>query len=143
MAYRRMPLLAIVGLCLAMAASLGQSGKQQQSDKGRKGAKQSSTQVQKAAVTVNDLAVKPDAHLGKIAVVGVVATVNEKKGFVLIDSREYKECGLSCLTEPGTKKVLVRWTGAAPKVKDSVRVEGTMEKGPKGYTFTAQKVGKG
>lgn len=95
------------------------------------------------ALSVNDLAATPDAHLGHVGLVGVVATVKQKQGFVLIDSREYKECGLSCLTESGTKKIPVRWSGAAPKVKDTVRVDGTLTKAAKGLTLSAQKVAKG
>ncbi len=65
-------------------------------------------------LSVNQLAANPGSHTGPISVVGVVGTVNPGKGFVLIDSREFQECGLSCLTEPGTKKIPFLWTGAGP-----------------------------
>jgi hypothetical protein len=29
-----------------------------------------------------------------------------------VDKREYADCGLTCLGEPGTKKIPVRWSGA-------------------------------
>ena len=46
-------------------------------------------------VSVNDLVGKPADHLGKVQLVGVVAAVSQGKGFVLVDKREYAECGLS------------------------------------------------
>ena len=96
----------------------------------------------KKPLDVDIVAGKPAAHVGKVSVVGVVATSKAKEGFLLIGLREYRECGLSCLTEPGTKKLPVRWSGAAPKIKDTVHVEGTIVRTDKGFTFTAKKVGK-
>ena len=93
------------------------------------------------ALTVNELAAKAADHLGHVSVVGVVATV-DKKGFILIDQKEFKDCGLTCLGEAGTKKISVQWTGDAPQVKRTVRVEGELLKAEKGFTFTAKKVGK-
>lgn len=105
-----------------------------------------SVPVQAAApaktLSVNELGGNPASHLGHIVLVGVVGTVNQKKGFLLVDTREYKECGLSCLTEPGTKKIPVRWTGTAPKLKDTVRVDGDLAKSARGYMLTAQRVSK-
>jgi hypothetical protein len=67
------------------------------------------------AVSVNDLAGKPGEYLGKVQLIGVVAAVSQGQGFVLVDKREYADCGLTCLAEPGTKKIPVRWRGDAPK----------------------------
>lgn len=94
------------------------------------------------ALTVNDLAAAPASHLGPVALVGVVGTVNGSKGFVVVDTREYKECGLTCLVEPGTKKIPVRWPGAAPAVKDTVRIDGKLTKDAKGFALVADKVAK-
>lgn len=105
------------------------------------GAKSGSAEPLKM-LTVNELAAKPVAHLGRVTVVGVVATVNTGKGFLLIDSEEYKNCGLGCLTEAGTRKVPVEWAGAAPKVKQIVRVDGLLEKTAKGFSLKAERVGK-
>ena len=66
-------------------------------------------------LSVDELAANPAAHSGRVSVVGVVGTVNPGKGFVLVDVREFKNCGLSCLTESGTNKIPFVWTGATPR----------------------------
>ncbi len=91
-------------------------------------------------LSVNELAANPGAHSGRISVVGVVGIVNPGKGFVLVDSREFKACGLSCLTEPGTNKIPFIWTGATPQVKQTVKVDGILEKTAKGFSIKAEKV---
>lgn len=93
------------------------------------------------AVTVNDLAGKPGEHLGQVELIGVVAAVSQGEGFVLVDRREYADCGLSCLAEPGTKKIPVRWSGDAPKLEQTVRVAGILSKTEKGLSFVAQQIG--
>jgi hypothetical protein len=91
-------------------------------------------------VSVNDLVGKPADHLGQVQLVGVVAAVSEGKGFVLVDKREYADCGLSCVAEPATKKIPVRWSGDAPKLEQTVRVEGTLRQTDKGLSLVAQEV---
>ncbi len=91
-------------------------------------------------LTVDELAANPAAHSGSVSVVGVVGTVNPGKGFVLIDSKEFQNCGLSCLTEPGTNKIPFVWTGAALQVKQTVLVDGILEKTAKGFSIKAEKV---
>ncbi len=91
-------------------------------------------------LTVNELAANPAAHSGHVSVVGVVGTVNPGKGFVLVDSREFKNCGLSCLFEPGTKKIPFVWAGSTPHVKQTVQVDGILEKTVKGFSIKAEKV---
>lgn len=98
--------------------------------------------TQPTSLAVNDLAASPGAHLGPVALVGVVGTVDANKGFVVVDSREYAECGLTCLLEAGTKKIPVRWTGIAPQIKDKVRIEGQLTKEAKGFALVAVKVAK-
>ena len=93
-------------------------------------------------LTVNELAANPAAHFGRVSVVGVVGTVNPGKGFMLVDSREFKNCGLSCLTEPGTNKIPFIWTEVAPQVKQTVMVDGLLEKTTKGFSIKAEKVTK-
>ena len=44
-------------------------------------------------VSVNDLVGKPADHLGQVQLLGVVAAVSQGKGFVLVDKREYADCG--------------------------------------------------
>ena len=95
------------------------------------------------AVSVNELAAKPSQHLGEVSLVGAVGIVTPGQGFVVIDISEYRECGgLRCITEPGTKKIPIRWTGAAPKLEQFVRVQGTLTKTAQGLTLTASQVGK-
>lgn len=93
-------------------------------------------------LSVDELAANPAAHSGRVSVVGVVGTVNPGKGFVLVDVREFKNCGLSCLTEPGTNKIPFLWTGATPQVKQTVQVDGILEKTAKGFSIKAEKVTK-
>ena len=93
-------------------------------------------------LTVNELAANPAAHFGRVSVVGVVGTVNPGKGFLLVDSREFKNCGLSCLTEPGTNKIPFIWTEVAPQVEQTVQVDGLLEKTTKGFSIKAEKVTK-
>ena len=93
-----------------------------------------------AIVDVNDLVTKPAEHLGPVQLVGVVAAVSQGNGFVLVDKREYAGCGISCLAEPGTRKIPVRWSGDAPKLEQTVRVEGTLHQTDKGLSLIAQEV---
>ncbi len=92
------------------------------------------------SLTVNELAANPAAHTGRVSVVGVVGTVNAGKGFVLIDKKEFQDCGISCLFEPGTKKIPFVWTGPTPQVKQTVQVDGILEKTAKGFSIKAEKV---
>src|SRR6516164_2363526 len=92
------------------------------------------------ATTVNDLASNPSAHLGQVAVVGVVAAVKAGQGFTIVDKREYGECGLSCVNEPETRKIPVRWDGDSPKLQETVRITGVLEKSDRGLVFSARNV---
>lgn len=93
-----------------------------------------------AILSVNDLATRPVEHLGQIQLVGVVAAVSQGNGFVLVDKREYADCGISCIAEPGTKKIPVRWSGDAPKLEQTVRVDGTLRQTDKGLSLVAREV---
>ena len=137
--------IVTAGLALfpLFVTACGKQAVAENSDTKVKGAPAVATSAAPAApLAVNDLAASPSAHLGPVSLVGVVGTVSEKKGFVVVDSHEYKECGLSCLTEPGTKRIPVRWSGAAPQVKDTVRIDGELQKDGKGYALLASKVAK-
>jgi hypothetical protein len=93
------------------------------------------------AVSVNDLAGEPGEYLGQVRLIGVVAAVSQGQGFVLVDKREYADCGLSCLAEPGTKKIPVRWSGDAPKLEQTVRVAGILSQSEQGLSLVAQEIG--
>jgi hypothetical protein len=92
------------------------------------------------ATTVNDLASDPSAYLGQVAVVGVVAAVKAGQGFTIVDKREYAACGLSCFNEPDTRKIPVRWDGPLPKLQQTVRITGVLEKSDRGLVFSAKNV---
>jgi hypothetical protein len=92
------------------------------------------------ATTVNDLAAKPSAYLGQVAVIGVVAAIKAGQGFTLVDKREYAACGLSCLNEPDTRKIPVRWHGDPPKLEQIVRITGVLEKSDQGLVFAAKNI---
>ena len=93
-----------------------------------------------AAPEVRDVASDPSAHVGSLTLTGVVGITKKGKGFVLVDNKEYENEGFGCLTSDEPTKISVLWTGASPKVKDKVRVEGKLVKEKKGYSFTAEKV---
>jgi hypothetical protein len=90
------------------------------------------------ATTVNDLAATPSAYLGQVAVIGVVAAIKPGQGFTIVDQREYADCGLSCLNEPDTKKIPVRWDGDPPKLQQTLRITGVLEKSDRGLIFSAK-----
>ena len=90
--------------------------------------------------TVNELTSDPSAYLGQVAVVGVVAVVKAGQGFTIVDKREYADCGLSCVNEPGTRKIPIRWDGVPPKLEQTVRITGVLEKSDRGLVFSAKNV---
>jgi hypothetical protein len=90
--------------------------------------------------TVNDLAAKPSAYLEQVTVIGVVAATKAGQGFTLVDKREYAACGLSCLNEPDTRKIPVRWYGDPPKLEQIVRMTGVLEKSDQGLVFSAKNI---
>jgi hypothetical protein len=92
------------------------------------------------AMTVDELASNPAAHLGEVAVDGVVAAVKAGQGFTIVDKCEYAACGLSCFNEPGTRKIPVRWDGVPPKLQQTVRIAGVLEKSDRGLVFSAKNV---
>jgi hypothetical protein len=100
----------------------------------------STSPASSGATTVNDLAVNPSAYLGQVSVIGVVAAVKAGQGFTIVDKREYAACGLSCLNEPDTRKIPVRWDGDPPKLQQSVRIIGVLEKSDRGLVFSAKNV---
>lgn len=91
-------------------------------------------------LSINELAAKPDSHMGRVIVVGRVAAVTPGKGFTLIDSTNCATCTTECLTDKSTKKIPFLWAGTAPAVKNVVLVQGTLSRGSNGFTFTADKV---
>jgi hypothetical protein len=100
----------------------------------------STSPTSSAATTVNDLVSDPSAYLGQVAVIGVVAAAGAGQGFTIVDKREYAACGLSCFNEPDTRKIPVRWDGAPPKLQQTVRITGVLERSDRGLVFSAKNV---
>ena len=123
-----------LGALLAAAITLFVGG-------GRAQDQQRQQRTPEVIVTVNDLAGKPAEHLGPVRQIGVVAVVPQGRGFVLVDQREYAGCGLSCLTEQGTKRIPVHWSGDAPKLEQTVRVAGILSQSENGFSLVAQEIG--
>ena len=92
------------------------------------------------ATTVDDMVSNPSAYLGQIKVVGVVAAVKTGQGFTIVDKREYAACGLSCVNEPDTRKIPVRWSGTSPNLEQTVQITGVLEKSDAGFVFSAKSV---
>lgn len=91
-------------------------------------------------LSINELASKPQSYIGKVIVVGRVASATPGKGFTLIDSANCATCTTECLTDKNTKKIPFLWAGTAPVVKNVVRVQGTLARRSSGFTFTADNV---
>jgi hypothetical protein len=121
------------GALLAVAITLVAGGVKAQDQ-------QPQQRTPEGAVSVNDLAGKPGEHLGQVQLIGVVAAISKGQGFVLVDKREYADCGLSCLAEPGTKKIPVRWSGDAPKLEQTIRVAGILSQSGLGFSFVVQEI---
>lgn len=98
------------------------------------------TPGQSGALDVNSVASDPAAYKGTIQVQGIVSNVNTSDStFSLIDSREYKTCGvLTC----ASKFVPVRYTGTPPKLKEELVVTGEMVSSPKGYVLERKELQK-
>ena len=69
-----------------------------------------------------------------------MAAVKAGQGFTIVDKREYGECWLSCVNEPETRKIPVRWDGTSPKLEQTVRIDGILEKSDRGLVFSAKNV---
>jgi hypothetical protein len=123
-----------LGVLLAAAITLFAGG-------GRAEDQERRQRTPEVTLTVNDLAGKPGEHLGPVRLIGVVAVVSQGQGFVLVDQREYADCGLSCLTEQGTKKIPVHWSGDAPKLEQTVRVAGILSQSESGLSLVAREIG--
>ena len=48
--------------------------------------------------------------------------------------------GLSCVNEPGARKIPVRWDGVPPQLQQTVRITGVLEKSDRGLVFSAKNV---
>ncbi len=81
-----------------------------------------------------------DRYQGKVSLEGVVsAVVAEQQAISLIDTKEFRACGVTTcaqLTLP------VQWRGPMPAVSDQIRVEGQAQEVKGKLIFVADKVEK-
>jgi hypothetical protein len=91
-------------------------------------------------LNVDWVASDPSAYKGTFKIKGVVSSVSASKStFVMIDLREYAECGIvTC----ASKYVRVRYKGKLPRVIDKLIVTGEMVQHGRGYLFEAKELQK-
>ena len=78
-----------------------------------------------ATLGVEQLMTDVDNYRGEIRVEGVVSNVVPSKQMLsLIDTREFKECGI---TTCARFTLPVHWAGSMPAVEDTVRMDGTVK----------------
>lgn len=90
--------------------------------------------AERAVLSVDDVAARPEQYKQRIAVRGVVSYVSSKEQVaVLISEAEFATCGTGCpnIVLP------VRWRGGLPAITDRVIVRGEIEKTERGYLFNA------
>jgi hypothetical protein len=92
-------------------------------------------------LSVDQLMNNVDRHKGPIRVQGVVtAVVPEKHMIALVDTEQFKQCGiLSC---PTYLVLPVLWSGAMPSLKDAVKIEGEIKESAGKLVFQATIVEK-
>lgn len=89
-----------------------------------------------SVLNVDDLMEHVDQHRRTVRVEGVVAGAAEKDGaFALIDSREFKKCGV---TTCARLQLPVRWSGPIPSVGEPVEAEGEVQEWNGKLVFAAR-----
>lgn len=92
------------------------------------------SQVLDVAAFMHDV----DRYRGVVRIQGVVNGVSsERHLFTLIDLREYQECRS---TECATLSLPVRWSGAMPRLRSTVRVRGRTRSADGKLYFAAESV---
>ena len=78
-----------------------------------------------APLGVEQLMIDVENYQGEIRVEGVVSNVLPTKQMLsLIDTREFKECGITTCAQ---FTLPVHWAGSMPAVKDTVQIDGTVK----------------
>jgi hypothetical protein len=78
-----------------------------------------------ATLGVEQLMIDVENYRGEIRVEGVVSSVVPTKQMLsLIDTREFKECGITTCAQ---FTLPVHWKGSMPAVTDTVRIDGTVK----------------
>lgn len=93
-----------------------------------------------ATLGVEQLMIDVDNYQGEIRVEGVVSSaVPTKQMLTLIDTREFKECGITTCAQ---FTLPVHWAGSMPAVADTVRIDGTVKELEGKLLFEAKKLEK-
>ena len=91
-----------------------------------------------AGLGVEEYMKHADRHHGSVIVEGVVTSASKAKGMLsLVDRKEYDACGLSACAE---YTLPIRWTGAMPDLKATVRVTGEAKTAGRKLVFVASSV---
>lgn len=93
---------------------------------------------QAGIVGVDALMGAPENYKGVIQLEGAVtAAIPEKKLLVLIDRKEWEQCGKDTCA---LYKLPVQWTGTMPKIHDEILVQGEIKESSGKLIFSASKL---
>ncbi len=82
-----------------------------------------------------------DRHKGPISIQGVVtAVVPDKRMMAVVDTEQFKQCGL--LQCPSYLVLPVIWSGDMPALKDAVIIQGQIKESGGKLAFEANKIEK-
>lgn len=98
---------------------------------------------QTKVVGVDAVAKDAKAHVGKVAIEGIVSKVFSERGaFTLIDLSEFSACGVTSCAENSVPVMVPKneFQGDLPKERDTVLVLGDLDVQGKGYRFLVQEV---
>jgi hypothetical protein len=94
-----------------------------------------------AVLGVDQFMKEVDRHKGPISIQGVVtAVVPDKRMIAVVDTEQFKQCGL--LQCPSYLVLPVMWSGAMPALKDAVTIEGQIKESGGKLVFEANKIEK-
>lgn len=94
-----------------------------------------------AVLGVDQFMKEVNLHKGPISIQGVVTTVvPDKRMMALVDTEQFKQCGL--LQCPSYLVLPVMWSGDMPALKDAVTIEGQIRESGGKLVFEANKVEK-
>ncbi|MGO9121185.1 MAG: hypothetical protein ACLQPD_26695 [Desulfomonilaceae bacterium] len=94
-----------------------------------------------AVLGVDQFMQEVDRHKGPISIQGVVtAVVPDKRMMAVVDTEQFKQCGL--LQCPSYLVLPVVWSGAMPALKDAVIIEGQIRESGGKLVFEANKIEK-
>jgi hypothetical protein len=94
-----------------------------------------------AVLGVDQFMKEVDRHKGPISIRGIVtAVVPDKRMMAVVDTDQFKQCGL--LQCPSYLVLPVMWSGAMPALKDAVVIQGQIRESGGKLAFEANKIEK-